>query len=123
MNWKIIRSVIPLVVLVVFVYYTKSLNPDYNSMEPILITDANDLFWRFQVNEGDEFLYKVVQITGKISDVDSSNVYLDNKIIFSIKNRKNFYPKIGQEIVVKGRCIRYDNILKKINLDHVNKLK
>ena len=37
MNWKIFRSVLPLVALVAFVYYTQSLKPDYKTKEPYLI--------------------------------------------------------------------------------------
>ena len=39
MNWKIFRSILPLVALVFFVYYTKSLNPNYAEIEPINVSD------------------------------------------------------------------------------------
>ena len=61
MNWKIFRSILPLVALVFFVYYTKSLNPDYTEIEPINVSDINELFWRFQVGEAEEFLYQVIE--------------------------------------------------------------
>ena len=79
MNWKIFRSVLPLVALVAFVYYTKSLKPDYASIKPTLITDSHDLLWRFQMNEGAELINQVVQFRGKITGFDSLLVIMDHR--------------------------------------------
>ena len=78
MNWKIFRSVLPLVALVAFAYYTQNLNVDYFDSEPVLKTDADDLIWRFQVNEGDLLINKVVQINGKVTKKDSSSIVLND---------------------------------------------
>jgi len=120
MNWKIFRSVLPLIILVIFVYYTKSLNPNPTKMEPTIINDLNDLFWRFQMNEGDEFLYRFIQINGTITEFDSLSFILNHKVICNSKNLENFNPKIGQIIDIKGRCTGYDSILKKLIIDHVS---
>ena len=56
MNWKIFRSVLPLVALIAFAYYTQSLKVDYSSEVPVLSTEAYDLVWQFQMNEGSELL-------------------------------------------------------------------
>ena len=36
MNWKIVRSIIPIVAMIFFVYYTKNLKTDYTKLNPIL---------------------------------------------------------------------------------------
>ena len=57
MNWKIVRSVIPIIAMIFFVYYTKNLKTDYTKLDPTLKTTAHDILWRFQMNEGEELLY------------------------------------------------------------------
>ena len=36
MNWKIVRSIIPIIAMIFFVYYTKNLKTDYTKLNPIL---------------------------------------------------------------------------------------
>ena len=119
MNWKIVRSIIPIIVLAVFVYYTQSLKPDYTSKEPILTTDASELVWRFQMNEGTELLNQVVQVNGKVTGIDSLLVILNHRVICAPDPSAGLVPAIGESITVKGRCIGYDDLLKELRLDHV----
>ena len=122
MNWKIFRSVLPLVALVAFVYYTKSLKPDYASMKPTLITDSHDLLWRFQMNEGAELINQVVQFRGKITGFDSPLVIMDHRLICNPDSTMVNDLSIGDSTTLKGRCIGYDDLLEELRLDHVVKI-
>ena len=122
MNWKIFRSVLPLVALVAFVYYTKSLKPDYASMKPTLITDSHDLLWRFQMNEGAELINQVVQFRGKITGFDSPLVIMDHRLICNPDSMMVHDLSIGDSTTLKGRCIGYDDLLEELRLDHVVKI-
>jgi len=122
MNWKIFRSVLPLVALVAFVYYTKSLKPDYASMKPTLITDSHDLLWRFQMNEGAELINQVVQFRGKITGFDSLLVIMDHRLICNPDSTMVDDLSIGDSTTLKGRCIGYDDLLEELRLDHVVKI-
>ena len=122
MNWKIFRSVLPLVALVAFVYYTKSLKPDYASMKPTLITDSHDLLWRFQMNEGAELFNQVVQFRGKITGFDSLLVIMDHRLICNPDSTMVDDLSIGDSTTLKGRCIGYDDLLEELRLDHVVKI-
>jgi len=122
MNWKIFRSVLPLVALVAFVYYTKSLKPDYASMKPTLITDSHDLLWRFQMNEGAELINQVVQFRGKITGFDSLLVIMDHRLICNPDSTMVDDLIIGDSTTLKGRCIGYDDLLEELRLDHVVKI-
>ena len=119
MNWKIVRSIIPIIVLAVFVYYTQSLKPDYTSKEPVLTTDAHDLVWRFQMNEGSELLNQIVKVNGNVTGIDSLLVILDHQGSCAPDLSAGLVPSIGESITVKGRCIGYDDLLKELRLDHV----
>ena len=122
MNWKIFRSVLPLVALVAFVYYTKSLKPDYASIKPTLITDSHDLLWRFQINEGAELINQVVQFRGKITGFDSLLVIMDHRLICNPDSTMVDDLSIGDSTTLKGRCIGYDDLLEELRLDHVVKI-
>ena len=122
MNWKIFRSVLPLVALVAFVYYTKSLKPDYASIKPTLITESHDLLWRFQMNEGDELINQVVQFRGKITGFDSLLVIMDHRLICNPDSTMVDDLSIGDSTTLKGRCIGYDDLLEELRLDHVVKI-
>ena len=119
MNWKIFRSVLPLVALVAFAYYTTSMKEDYATKDPVLITDSHDLFWRFQMNEGAELINKIIQFDGKISDFDESLLIIDKKLICTPDSTQNITSSIGDSIVLKGRCIGYDDLMQELRLDHV----
>ena len=122
MNWKIFRSVLPLVALVAFVYYTKSLKPDYASIKPTLITDSHDLLWRFQMNEGAELINQVVQFKGKITGFDSLLIIMDHRVICNPDSTMVDGLSIGDSATLKGRCIGYDDLLEELRLDHVVKI-
>ena len=122
MNWKIFRSVLPLVALVAFVYYTKSLKPDYASIKPTLLTDSHDLLWRFQMNEGAELINQVVQFRGKITGYDSLLVIMDHRLICNPDSTMVDDLSIGDSSTLKGRCIGYDDLLEELRLDHVVKI-
>ena len=123
MNWKIVRSIIPIVAMIFFVYYTKNLKTDYTKLNPILKANAHDILWRFQMNEGEELLYNVIQINGKVTKVDSSDFILHYKIICTPDKISDFLSSEGKKITLKGRCVRYDPITEVLLLDHVVKIK
>ena len=119
MNWKIIRSIIPIIALFAFLYYTKSLQTDFVSEKPVLTTDAASLFWRFQINEADDLINKIVQVNGEVTGFDSTLLILNNSLICYPENNKKIEVEIGKIINIKGRCISYDDLLQELRLDHV----
>ena len=123
MNWKIVRSIIPIVAMIFFVYYTKNLKTDYTNLNPILKASAHDVLWRFQMNEGEELLYNVIQIEGSVTKVDSSDLTLHYKITCIPERISDFLFSEGKKITVKGRCIGYDPITENLQLDHVIEIK
>ena len=123
MNWKIVRSIIPIVAMIFFVYFTKNLKTDYTKLNPILKASAHDVLWRFQMNEGERLLYNVIQIDGNVTKVDSSDFTLHYQIICKPERISDFLFAEGKKISIKGRCIRYDPITENLLLDHVIEIK
>ena len=106
MNWKIFRSVLPLAALVAFTYYTQKFKFDNIDSEPALITDADDLIWRFQVKEGDFLVNKVIQVNGIVTKLDSLLIVLNHRIICSSESQID--AKLRDSLKLKGRIIDYD---------------
>ena len=106
MNWKIFRSVLPLVALVAFTYYTQKFKFDNIDSEPALITDADDLIWRFQVKEGDFLVNKVIQVNGIVTELDSLVIVLNHRIICSSESQID--AKLRDSLKLKGRISDYD---------------
>ena len=106
MNWKIFRSVLPLAALVAFTYYTQKFKFDNIDSEPALITDADDLIWRFQVKEGDFLVNKVIQVNGIVTELDSLLIVLNHRIICSTESQID--AKLRDSLKLKGRISDYD---------------
>ena len=106
MNWKIFRSVLPLVALVAFTYYTQKFKFDNIDSEPALITDADDLIWRFQVKEGDFLVNKVIQVNGIVTELDSLLIVLNHRIICYSESQID--AKLRDSLKLKGRISDYD---------------
>ena len=106
MNWKIFRSVLPLAALVAFTYYTQKFKLDNIDSEPALITDADDLIWRFQVKEGDFLVNKVIQVNGIVTKLDSLLIVLNHRIICSSESQID--AKLRDSLKLKGRISDYD---------------
>jgi len=123
MNWKIFRSLLPIIILGAIIYYSKSLETNYITKEPVLVTDAKDIIWRFQVDSAKDLLFQVVEVNGKVTGMDSLLLILDHKLICAPEPNTELNPPIGKKITIKGRCIGYDDLLDEVRMDHVIWLK
>ena len=119
MNWKIIRSLIPIIALGSLYYYTQSMKIDYKKEKPVLVTTAKDLIWRFQVDSSKDILLKIVQVEGEVTGMDSLLLILNHKLICAPEPNTEIKTVIGDSITVKGRCIGYDDLLDEVRMDHV----
>ena len=119
MNWKIIRSLIPIIGLWIIINSSKNLTKKYEPTEPILKTSADDLVWRFQVNEGQDLLGKTVQILGNATGLDSNYVTLDNRIYFFRDTLSLSNLKLGQEVNITARCAAFNEKIGVLEVDFV----
>ena len=119
MNWKIIRSLIPIIGLWIIINSSKNLTKKYEPTGPILKTSGDDLVWRFQVNEGQDLLGKTVQISGKATGLDSNYVTLDNRIYFFRDTLGLSNLKLGQEVNITARCANFNEKIGVLEVDFV----
>jgi len=121
MNWKIFRSVLPLAALVAFTYYTQKFKFDNIDSEPTLITEADDLIWRFQVKEGDFLVNKVIQVNGIVTEIDSLLIVLNHRIICSSESQID--AKLRDSLKLKGRISDYDEFNDRLLIKDAVKVK
>ena len=119
MNWKIIRSLIPIIGLWIIINSSKNLTKKYEPTEPILKTSGSDLVWRFQVNEGQNLIGKTVEILGKATGLDSNYVTLDNRIYFLRDTLGLSNLKLGQEVKLTARCANFNEKIGVLEVDFV----
>tara|TARA_B110000008_G_C16630297_1_gene428221 strand:+ start:112 stop:495 length:384 start_codon:yes stop_codon:yes gene_type:complete len=119
MNWKIIRSLIPIIGLWIIINSSRNLTKEYEPTEPILKTSGSDLVWRFQVNEGQSLIGKTVEILGKATGLDSNYVTLDNRIYFLRDTLSLSNLKLGQEVKLIARCANFNEKIGVLEVDFV----
>ena len=119
MNWKIIRSLIPIIGLWIIINSSRNLTKKYEPTAPILKTSGDDLAWRFQVNEGQNLLGKTVQISGIATGLDSNYVTLDNRIYFFRDTLGLSNLKLGQEVKITARCANFNEKIGVLEVDFV----
>tara|TARA_B110000003_G_C16330735_1_gene410725 strand:+ start:112 stop:489 length:378 start_codon:yes stop_codon:yes gene_type:complete len=119
MNWKIIRSLIPIIGLWIIINSSRNLTKEYEPTEPILKTSGSDLVWRFQVNEGQSLIGKTVEILGKATGLDSNYVTLDNRIYFLRDTLGLSNLKLGQEVNITARCANFNEKIGVLEVDFV----
>jgi len=63
-----------------------------------------------------KYLEKAVAISGKITEINGTEIIVDNSII-CILTTKDTTIKQGQEVIVKGRVVGYDDLMQEVKLD------
>lgn len=81
-----------------------------------------DISNEFEINPSEaeiKYLNKTIEISGTISDLNTSQITLDSKVFCQFDNPIS-NVETEQEIIIKGRFIGYDDLLKEIKLDQCN---
>jgi len=79
---------------------------------------AQEMLWRFQVNEGDDFLNQVVSVTGTVTAAGDSSLLLNNSIYCMMDTPVSGEGLNLEAVTIKGRCLGYYQPQKQVQLDH-----
>lgn len=74
----------------------------------------------FQINSSDsesKYLDKTIEVSGLISEIDSLNITLEDKVFCQFSKLPESEYKINDNVKIKGRFIGYDNLLEQIKID------
>ena len=122
MNWlKKNKNILLGLLLVCAIYgaYTYAYKP-HKSIEELdsnYIGASNNFLEKASVNFN-EWNSKVVELTGKITGLDSKGVTLNNQIFCQFSNPLKIKTlNLNQKITIKGRVIGYDDLLDELKLN------
>ena len=102
--------------------------PDHrtiNKEEALFNVEASILFDEFIDNSKQaeyKYLNQTITVSGVITSFNTENIMINNKIFCKFDNIVNKI-NINDSIVVKGRCIGYDELLEEIKLDQCSIVK
>ena len=64
-----------------------------------------------------KYLNNVVIINGKITEIDTDGVVLNNEVYVQFDKKPTNDLKLNEKINIKGRCIGYDELLETVKVD------
>ncbi|GLB50516.1 OB-fold protein [Neptunitalea lumnitzerae] len=63
----------------------------------------------------EKYLDKVIEVSGKVTEMADSTLVVDNSVFCSFANLP--MVKVNDAVIVKGRCIGYDELFEQVKLD------
>jgi len=93
--------------------------PSYSiSSEEFLTSFLNDT-----ATATEKFLNKTIEITGKVTAVEKGNITINNQVYIALLTPATPTDLLNKEVVVKARCIGYDDLLEEVKFDQGTVLK
>jgi hypothetical protein len=89
---------------------------DIQTEDVFLETNSDDLIGLFQESNTPAVLNQTIQIEGVVTQIEGDGITLDDKVHCSFP-ASQFKVSVGEEVVVKGRCIGYDDLFEIVKLD------
>ncbi|WMI64551.1 hypothetical protein RBH94_10815 [Aestuariibaculum sp. YM273] len=70
-----------------------------------------------------KFINKTIEVTGVITDLNQTDITLDQSIFCQFSTAITPPQKVDTTIKIKGRCIGYDDLLEQVKLDQCSIVK
>nr|AOE10792.1 hypothetical protein [uncultured bacterium] len=123
---KQVKIVITLVLLLLGVYFAYNYmyqdHRDIKEEKAVVLISASELVNYFNENNSEKVLNKTVQFSGIITEIDTKNITLDDKVQCSFDAEiKNL--NLNETITVKGRCIGFDELFDVAKIDQSSIIK
>lgn len=75
---------------------------------------------QFETNESEatnNYLDKVLAITGTITEIENTDIILNDKLHVSFETVNSDQLFTSAKVTIKGRCVGYDNLLEMVKID------
>ncbi|MBX2826535.1 MAG: OB-fold putative lipoprotein [Flavobacteriaceae bacterium] len=109
----------------VYQYTFNSSHRDIASEAVSISISAQSIQQEFSSNEASasqNYLDKVVAITGVVSEITNETLILDDQVYVVMSQPLASQIEIGEEYAIKGRCIGYDGLLEMVKIDQATPL-
>lgn len=115
---KVIVLIIVLIAVIGYVGYKQAYKPHktVEQREVAFVGKTSDLLVKVQSNPK-QWQDVVVVLEGKLTNVETQSVSLDNAVFCQLTKAFDSTKKVGKQIQIKGRIIGYDDLLEELKLD------
>ncbi len=124
MKYKLLSAILILGIVLFAVYkYAYQDHRDIASEKPAFEITSSALIEEFTIDAAsatEKFLNKTVQLSGICTGANATTITLNDRVFFTMENNENYKKLINKEIVVKGRCIGYDDLLEEVKFDQTS---
>lgn len=123
---KQVKIVIALVFVSLGLYFAYNyIYQDHRNIKgekAVVSIPASELISYFNKNNSKKVLNKTVQVSGIITEINTKNIILDHKVQCSFDSvLKNL--NLNEIIIVKGRCIGFDELFEVVKIDQSSIIK
>lgn len=123
---KQVKIVIALVFVSLGLYFAYNYmyqdHRDIKAEKAVVLIPASELISYFNENNSKKVLNKTVQVSGIITEIDTKNITLDDKVQCSFDAEiKNL--NLNETITIKGRCIGFDELFDVAKIDQSSIIK
>ena len=109
-----------LVGILVYQYTFNSKHRNIANEEATVTLSVDEFYSHFETNESlatINYLDKVVETKGEITLVEDNDVVLNNRVQVSFKSDETLKLQKGDLLIIKGRCVGYDELLEMVKID------
>nr|WP_152556748.1 hypothetical protein [Nonlabens ulvanivorans] len=78
-------------------------------------TELQELFTDQNLQNDQRALDQIIEVEGKVTNVDKNTILLDEQIFIELS--ADIKLKENQSIIIKGRCLGYDDLLEEVKID------
>ena len=126
MKKKIFILILLIIVFIIGYNYIYQNHRNIEKEKPAFALTADtiaDKFLNNQVEASSVFLNQTIELNGTVTEVNIRDITLDNKVFCQFS--KDIKPKIeiSDKIVIKGRCIGFDDLLEQVKFDQCSLIK
>jgi len=118
-KWIIILIILIIAAIIGYNYiYQDHRNIENEKAE--FVISSNEIESQFSKNAVDaeqNYLNKTIEVSGLISEINSNDITLDDKVFCQFSDILTSTLKANQKTKIKGRVIGYDDLLEQVKLD------
>jgi len=123
---KTVLSILGVVVIlgIIGYVYVYQDHRDISTTATFQSFDSKELLTVFTDNSDindKKILDQVIEVTGVVTDTLDNTLVLDDHIFVALE--KNNIVVLSQKIIIKGRCLGYDDLLEEVKLDQASIIK
>lgn len=120
MNKKYFFSILILAIVSIGIYnYTYQEHRNIEKSEIDFNMSAKELLNEFVVNSEkatQKYLNKVIEVRGEVSEKDNESITLSSSVLCYFTVNQPDLP-LAYEVIIKGRCIGFDELLEVVKVD------